>query len=357
MSTVDIGGAVRRGSGARGEPVLQISEAVVQFKGRRALGKRAVVRALDGVSLTLPRGATLGIVGESGSGKSTLARSVVGLEKLESGSIIVAGAGAGAGEARGRQVQMIFQDSLNSLNPQRSIGSTLAEPLLIHRLRPRNRVRERVAELLDTVGLSPDLASRRPLQLSGGQRQRVNIARALATEPKIIIADEPTSALDVSLQGQILNLLRRLQREQDLSYIFISHDLGLVGQISDLVGVMYLGRIVEIADRAEIYHRPQHPYTRALLGAAATPDPRRGRVAPIPGEPPSPADPPPGCNFHPRCPLVQPSCKVDDVLLEPVGPGHQAACPVVLHSVTTNSTPVPEADGVLGRGVAPDYLA
>jgi oligopeptide/dipeptide ABC transporter ATP-binding protein len=332
---VDRDGAVAPASRLAGEPVLQVRDAVVTFKGRRALGKRAVVRALDGVSLTLPRGATLGIVGESGSGKSTLARSIVGLEKLQSGSITV----AGAGEARGRQVQMIFQDSLNSLNPQRSVGATLAEPLLIHRLRPRHQVRERVAELLDTVGLSPDLAGRRPLQLSGGQRQRVNIARALATEPKIIIADEPTSALDVSLRGQILNLLRRLQREQDLSYVFISHDLGLVGQLSDLVGVMYLGRIVEIADRAEIYRRPQHPYTRALLGAAATPDPRRGRVAPIPGEPPSPADPPPGCHFHPRCPLALPSCREGEVLLEPAGPGHQVACPVVLHSIEPSGRP------------------
>jgi oligopeptide/dipeptide ABC transporter ATP-binding protein len=288
-----------------------------------------VVRALDGVSLTLPRGATLGIVGESGSGKSTLARSVVGLEKLKSGTITV----AGAGEARGRAVQMIFQDSLNSLNPQRSIGSTLAEPLLIHKLRPRNQVRNRVAELLETVGLNPDLASRRPLQLSGGQRQRVNIARALATEPKVIIADEPTSALDVSLRGQVLNLLRALQRDQDLSYIFISHDLGVVGQISDLVAVMYLGRIVETAPRAEIYARPRHPYTQALLGAAAKPDPRRGRVAPIPGEPPSPADPPPGCSFHPRCPQALPSCAENDVFLEPAGPDHQVACPVVLSLV------------------------
>jgi oligopeptide/dipeptide ABC transporter ATP-binding protein len=354
MTIVHTGDGLQRGIDAKGEPILQVSDAVVQFKGRRALGKRSVVRALDGVSLTLPRGATLGIVGESGSGKSTLARSIVGLEKLQSGSITV----AGEGEARGRQVQMIFQDSLNSLNPQRSIGSTLAEPLMIHQLRQRKQVRERVAELLDTVGLSPDLASRRPLQLSGGQRQRVNIARALATEPKIIIADEPTSALDVSLRGQILNLLRRLQREQDLSYIFISHDLGLVGQISDLVGVMYLGRIVEIADRADIYRRPQHPYTRALLGSAATPDPRRGRVAPIPGEPPSPADPPPGCHFHPRCPLAQPSCKVGDVVLEPAGPRHQVACPVVLHPVAQGSTPLPvtDTDTVPGRGSSPRYL-
>jgi oligopeptide/dipeptide ABC transporter ATP-binding protein len=290
-------------------------------------------RALDGVSLALPRGATLGIVGESGSGKSTLARSVVGLEKLQSGSITV----LGGDRARGRAVQMIFQDSLNSLNPQRSIGSTLAEPLLIHKLRPRNQVRPRVAELLETVGLSPDLASRRPLQLSGGQRQRVNIARALATEPKVIIADEPTSALDVSLRGQVLNLLRALQREQDLSYIFISHDLGVVGQISDLVAVMYAGRIVETAPRAEIYHRPRHPYTQALLGAAAKPDPRRGRVAPIPGEPPSPADPPSGCSFHPRCPQALPSCAENDVFLEPAGPDHMVACPVVLSLVERGS--------------------
>jgi oligopeptide/dipeptide ABC transporter ATP-binding protein len=315
------------------QPVLEIEDAVVTFTGRRALGKRAVVRALDGVSLSLPRGATLGIVGESGSGKSTLARSIVGLEKLRSGSIRM----PGADQARGRAVQMIFQDSLNSLNPQRSIGSTLAEPLLIHKLRPRHQVRDRVAELLETVGLDPDLASRRPLQLSGGQRQRVNIARALATEPKVIIADEPTSALDVSLRGQVLNLLRSLQREQDLSYVFISHDLGVVGQISDLVAVMYLGRIVETAPRAEIYARPRHPYTQALLGAAAKPDPRRGRVAPIPGEPPSPADPPTGCSFHPRCPQALPSCAENDVFLEPAGPGHLVACPVVLSLVERSS--------------------
>jgi oligopeptide/dipeptide ABC transporter ATP-binding protein len=318
---------------APAEPVLEVKDAVVTFRGRRSLGKRVVVRALDGVSLALPRGATLGIVGESGCGKSTLARSVVGLEHLQSGSITV----LGAGRARGRAVQMIFQDSLNSLNPQRSIGSTLAEPLLIHKLRPRNQVRTRVAELLETVGLSPDLASRRPLQLSGGQRQRVNIARALATEPKVIIADEPTSALDVSLRGQVLNLLRALQREQDLSYIFISHDLGVVGQISDLVAVMYAGRIVETAPRAEIYHRPRHPYTQALLGAAAKPDPRRGRVAPIPGEPPSPADPPSGCSFHPRCPQALLSCAENDVFLEPAGPDHMVACPVVLSLVERGS--------------------
>lgn len=333
MSTVGPVAAQDAASKVAADPVLQVQDAVVTFKGRRTLGKRVEVRALDGVSVTLPRGATLGIVGESGSGKSTLARSIVGLEKLQSGSITI----AGAAEARGRQVQMIFQDSLNSLNPQRSVGSALAEPLLIHKLRPRNQVGDRVAELLETVGLSADLANRRPLQLSGGQRQRVNIARALATEPKIIVADEPTSALDVSLRGQILNLLRQLQRDHDLSYLFISHDLGLVGQISDLVGVMYLGRIVEIADRAVIYYHARHPYTRALLGAASTPNPRRDRVAPIPGEPPSPADPPPGCNFHPRCPLALPSCKVGDVILETAGPGHWVACPVVLHPTKPTS--------------------
>lgn len=322
------------------EPVLQVQDAVVTYRGHGRNGRRPLIRALDGVSLELPRGATLGIVGESGSGKSTLARAVVGLERLRSGTITLAGPGGAEARARPRQVQMIFQDSLNSLNPQRSIGSTLAEPIIVHRLRPRKQVADRVAELLDTVGLPPDLASRRPLQLSGGQRQRVNIARALACEPQIIIADEPTSALDVSLRGQILNLLRRLQREQDLSYIFISHDLGLVGRISDIVGVMYLGRIVEIADRATIYSEAQHPYTRALLGAAATPDPRRKRTAPIPGEPPSPADPPSGCNFHPRCPLALPSCSIGDVRLEPAGPRHQVACPVVLQpALSAGSVP------------------
>lgn len=314
-------------------PVLQVRDAVVTFRGG-GLGRRSSVRALDGVSLDLPRGATLGIVGESGSGKSTLARSIVGLQRLTSGSVTVAdgdpGETDGAAPSRPRQVQMIFQDSLNSLNPQRTIGSTLAEPVVIHRLRPRNQVRDRVVELLETVGLSADLAGRRPLQLSGGQRQRVNIARALATEPQILIADEPTSALDVSLRGQILNLLRRLQRAQNLSYLFISHDLRLVGQVSDIVAVMYLGRIVELADRATIYREPKHPYTRALLGAASIPDPRRPRVAPIPGEPPSPADPPSGCSFHPRCPQRIDRCAVDDVLLEPADAGHAVACPVSL---------------------------
>lgn len=320
----------------RPDPVLQVHDAVVTFGGRRRLRSGSVVRALDGVSLDLPRGATLGIVGESGSGKSTLARTIVGLQRLTSGRITVAdGRGTDRGghasaSSRPRQVQMIFQDSLNSLNPQRSIGSTLAEPVLIHRLRPRNQIRERVVELLETVGLSADLAGRRPLQLSGGQRQRVNIARALATEPQVIIADEPTSALDVSLRGQVLNLLRSLQREQDLSYIFISHDLRLVGQISDIVAVMYLGRIVELANRGTIYREPQHPYTRALMGAASVPDPRRPRLAPIPGEPPSPADPPSGCSFHPRCPQRIERCAVDDVPLEAAAPGHVVACPVSL---------------------------
>jgi oligopeptide/dipeptide ABC transporter ATP-binding protein len=319
------------------EPVLRVRDAVVTFRGRAGIGRRTVIRALDGVSLDLPRGATLGVVGESGSGKSTLARAIVGLEGLRSGAIAVtdrhgnrAEVGSGSNRVRPRQVQMIFQDSLNSLNPQRSVGSTLAEPVVIHRLRPRNAVRGRVAELLETVGLSPDLATRRPLQLSGGQRQRVNIARALANEPQVIIADEPTSALDVSLRGQILNLLRRLQREQDLSYLFISHDLSMVGQISDMVAVMYLGRIVELADRATIYREPKHPYTRALLGAASIPDPRRPRMAPIPGELPSPADPPSGCNFHPRCPQSIARCAIDDVYLEPAAPGHVVACPVSL---------------------------
>ena len=329
------------------EPVLQVRDAVVTFRGRGGIGRRTVVRALDGVSFDLPRGSTLGIVGESGSGKSTLARAIVGLERLRSGTIAVAGAGATEGAAparrRPRQVQMIFQDSLNSLNPQRSIGSTLAEPIVIHRLRPRSGVRDRVAELLETVGLSPDLAGRRPLQLSGGQRQRVNIARALANEPEVIVADEPTSALDVSLRGQILNLLRRLQREQDLSYVFISHDLGLVGQISDTVGVMYLGRIVELSDRTTIYREPQHPYTRALLGAATLPDPRRPRSAPIPGEPPSPADPPTGCSFHPRCPLAIARCSIDDVALEPAGSGHVVACPVSLERPGWTPEPVTTA--------------
>jgi len=315
-------------------PLLEVRNLVVTFRQGSRLRPRPDVQAVNDVSLDIARGETLGVVGESGSGKSTLARAIVQLEHARSGSIRFAGNDVHSGKQSAplrRQIQMIFQDSLNSLNPRRSIGSTIAEPLIVHKLVSAGNRRERVADLLEQVGLPPDLMRRRPLQLSGGQRQRVNIARALACEPELIIADEPTSSLDVTIRAQILALMRDLQRDHNLSYLFISHDLHVVRQMSTRVAVMYLGHLVETANRGDLYRDPKHPYTRALLAAAPTVDPelertRRGRR--IPGEIPSPANPPPGCVFNPRCPLRIDRCVSEIPLLRTLEPGHQAACHV-----------------------------
>ena len=256
--------------------LLQVEDLTVTFAPRGLLRRGAPVPAVRGVSFTVEAGSTLGIVGQSGSGKSTVARTIVGLEKPASGSIVLDGRALGPGKesvaALRRTVQMVFQDSLSSLNPRRTIGAILAEPLVVHRVVPHDGIRERVARLLDDVGLPSSYARRRPMQLSGGQRQRVNIARALASEPKLIIADEPTSALDVSIRAQVLELLKRLQAEHGLAYLFISHDLHVVRYMSDTVAVMRQGEIVEVADREAIYRTPQHEYTRSLLAAAPTTD-------------------------------------------------------------------------------------
>lgn len=316
-------------------PLLEVRDLVVTFRLGGLLRRRSEVHAVNGVSLDIARGETLGVVGESGSGKSTLARTIVQLEQARSGSIRFAGNDVLAAKQSSpqvrRQIQMIFQDSLNSLNPRRSIGSTIAEPLIVHSLVPAAKMRDRVADLLEQVGLQPDLMRRRPLQLSGGQRQRVNIARAIACEPELIIADEPTSALDVTVRAQILALMRDLQRDRGLSYLFISHDLHVVRQMSNRVAVMYLGHLVETASRRDLYREPKHPYTRALLAAAPTVDPeleRTRRGGRIPGEIPSPADPPSGCVFHPRCPLRIDRCVSEVPLLRTIEPGHRAACHV-----------------------------
>jgi oligopeptide/dipeptide ABC transporter ATP-binding protein len=316
-------------------PLLELRDVRVHYRAPRQSGWRpGVVRAVDGVSLALPRGTTLGLVGESGSGKTTLAKALVRLEPVTSGEVRFGGTGITALSERAflpmrRRLQMVFQDSLNSLNPRYTLADTLSEPLVVHSLASRGQLREKVAELLLRVGLSPELMDEQASHLSGGQRQRVNIARALAPGPELIIADEPTSALDVSVQAQVLNLMLAIQREAGMSYLFISHDLGVVRRVASHVAVMYLGKVVETAPREDLYRQPLHPYTRALLQAAPYPDPRRERQrtqAPIPGEVPSAMDPPPGCRFHPRCPLARPVCSEQEPELRLVAPARWSAC-------------------------------
>ena len=319
------------------EALLQVQGLKKHFEvgGGMMSGPRATVRAVDGVDFTIKRGETLGLVGESGCGKTTTGRCVLRLEKPTDGRITFEGkdiTGMGEGELRSvrRRMQVIFQDPYASLNPRMSIGDIIAEPLKVHRIAPESGKREaRVKELLSQVGLLPQHAKRYPHQLSGGQRQRVGIARALAMEPSLIVCDEPVSALDVSIQAQIINLLEDLQKNLGLTYLFIAHDLSVVRHISDRVAVMYLGKIVELADRKALYEDPLHPYTKALLSAVPIPDPRleakRERMV-LRGEVPSPLNPPSGCVFHPRCPIAVDRCSAEIPALREIKPGHWAAC-------------------------------
>ena len=275
----------------------------------------AVIRAVDGVSLALAGGETLGVVGESGCGKSTLGRTILRLLEPTAGEIVFDGADLLALDPRAlraarRDMQIIFQDPFASLDPRLRVGAIVAEPLVIHGIGSRRERRRAVAELIETVGLDADAATRYPHEFSGGQRQRIGIARAMALEPRLIIADEPVSALDVSIQSQILNLMVDLRRRFGLAYIFISHDLAVVEHVADAVAVMYLGRIVEYAAVDDLFARPGHPYTAALISAVPEPDParRRDRVV-LKGDMPNPENPPPGCPFHPRCPKAMDACR------------------------------------------------
>jgi oligopeptide transport system ATP-binding protein len=298
-------------------------------------GPVATVRAVDDVSFSVRRGETVGLVGESGCGKTTTGRCILQLERPTSGQILFEGTDLTtlpAEELRvlRRRIQVIFQDPYSSLNPRMTIGQILAEPIKVHRIIPEKAARaERVRALLAQVGLLPQHAHRYPHQLSGGQRQRVGIARALATEPSLIICDEPVSALDVSIQAQIINLLEELQSRLGLTYLFIAHDLSVVRHISDRVVVMYLGKIAEVADRNALYEAPVHPYTRALLSAVPIPDPKleaKREHTVLRGEVPSPLNPPPGCVFHPRCPIAEPRCSAEIPLLREIHPEHRGAC-------------------------------
>src|SRR2546429_5096775 len=293
------------------------------------------VRAVDGVTFSIERGQTMGLVGESGSGKTTIGRTIVRLYKPTAGQILFGDedlAIVGGEElSRARQrVQMIFQDPFASLNPRYTIGSLIAEPMHIYKVASGAEIRDRTTELLSVVGLRPEYIDRYPHEFSGGQRQRIAVARALSINPEFVIADEPVSALDVSIRAQVLNLLQRLQQQFNLTYLFVSHDLSVVRHVADRIAVMYLGRIVELADRDELYQSPKHPYTQALLSAIPIPDPkiekRRRRII-LSGDLPSPINIPAGCRFHTRCPMAQQICReVEPAFERKEGREHYAAC-------------------------------
>jgi len=321
-------------AGRRDAEILAVRNLRKYFPVRKGIFLRTVgqVKAVDGVSFAIGRGKTLGLVGESGCGKTTTARVIVHLEQPDAGQVILDGddtAGlTGAALRRFRTAaQMIFQDPYSSLNPHHTARRILGEPLLVHGRCTRTDLRERVAEVLNRVNLSPDFADRYPHELSGGQRQRLGIARAIALEPRLIVCDEPVSALDVSIRSQILNLLLDLQQELGLTYLFVAHDLSVIEHVSDVIAVMYLGKIVESAPTDRFFARTLHPYSEALLSAVPVPDPRvRTQRTVLAGDVPSPLAPPSGCRFRTRCPLADEKCVAEEPPLRSVAPDHLLAC-------------------------------
>ena len=320
---------------AEAAPVLEVENLTKHFPIRRGVLSRVVgqVRALDGVSFAIRQGETLGLVGESGCGKSTAGKTILKLLTPTAGRILLEGEditalGRRAMRPYRRRMQIVFQDPYASLNPRARVGAIIAAPFAVHGLTDRAERRDRVRDLMRRVGLDPDQAARYPHEFSGGQRQRIGIARALALNPSLIVCDEPVSALDVSVQAQVVNLMADLQRQLGLSYLFISHDLGVIAHISHRVAVMYLGQIVEMADKRTLFANPRHPYTEALLAAAPEPDPgaRGRRRAIIKGEVPSAANPPPGCRFHLRCPLAEARCRTEPPPLRRSDDGRLLAC-------------------------------
>jgi oligopeptide transport system ATP-binding protein len=320
-----------------GERLVEVRNLKMYFPVRRGLIIERVVghvHAVDDITFHVKRGETLGLVGESGCGKSTTGRAVLQIYKPTEGEVKFGGVDVtklsqNQLSAYRRNMQMIFQDPFASLDPRMTVGGIISEPLEIHNVLKGKEKEEKVREMLRIVGLNPYFANRYPHEFSGGQRQRIGVARALVLDPEFIVCDEPISALDVSIQAQIINLLEDLQERFNLTYLFIAHDLAVVRHISDRVAVMYVGKIVEMADRNQLYENPLHPYTKALLSAVPIPDPvverRRSRII-LQGDVPSPVNPPSGCRFHPRCPFARPNCSESEPQLEEAEPGHRVAC-------------------------------
>ncbi len=318
----------------KSDHILEVSGLTKHFEiGGGLLGRtRQVIRAVDQVSFSIRRGETFGLVGESGCGKTTLGQTIIRLYDPTSGQIVFNGndiSTMGANELRThrRLMQMIFQDPSASLDPRMTVGSIIAEPLNIYGVGSKDERQERVRDLLRVVGLNAYFTNRYPHEFSGGQRQRIGIARSLALNPDLVICDEPVSALDVSIQAQVLNLLKELQKDFSLTYLFIAHNLSVVAHIADRIGVMYLGKLVEIGNADAVTERPKHPYTQALISAVPVADPMRKRDRIIlEGDVPSPANPPSGCHFHPRCPVARPDCSEREPELRELEPGHWVAC-------------------------------